>query len=587
MSNVRQFCGIFCIFTIGFELILFKMMKKSFLLPVLLLIALPSFPQGEAVNKVSVEVILEKKYMNFPVCNREKRQIVRIYAGGETIREFTIHLAAGSVDWWAYLDIKPFSGKRVVVAVEGYPQNSRGLDMIFQDDTMANAEELYREELRPVYHFTAARGWHNDPNGLVFHDGIYHLYFQHNPYGWNWGNMHWGHAVSTDLVHWKQLDEALYPPALHDMRFSGSAVVDHQNTSGFGRPGRPPLITAHTSTGRGEVIGYSLNNGKTFTGYEGNPVVVHEHTGRDPKIFWYEPGGHWVMIVYDEKPDKNQQGIQIIKRTFDIHTSPDLKHWTCRSAIPGFFECPELFELPVDGNEKDTRWIVYDGMGDYLVGKFDGMVYAPESGKHDFHKGHFYASQTYNNMPGNRRVQVAWGKGMEFPGMPFNQMMLFPTELSLHTTQDGIRMFAQPVREIEKLHGRSYHREDITLTDTNSLVIYPETCALHILSTIRLDDPASCGMEVNGYRVHFDRRRWELNGHFVRPVNNRIHLEILVDRASIEIFANHGRLYIPDYHFSTGKNPCVKIYAGKGGGGTGIATVENLEIYEMRSIWLD
>ena len=158
---------------------------------------------------------------------------------------------------------------------------------------------MYQEKYRPQFHFSPRIGWNNDPNGLVFYKGEWHLYFQHNPYGWNWGNMHWGHAVSTDLVHWTQLPIAIYPFKYGDWVFSGGAVVDEDNTAGFKSGAEEVIVASYTSTGRGEAIAYSNDRGRTFTDYAGNPVVKHQ--GRDPKIIWYGPGKHWVMAVYDEE----------------------------------------------------------------------------------------------------------------------------------------------------------------------------------------------------------------------------------------------------------------------------------------------
>src|SRR6202789_961610 len=213
---------------------------------------------------------------------------------------------------------------------------------------------LYAEARRTQFHFTSRRGWLNDPNGLVYFEGEYHLFYQHNPYGWDWGNMHWGHAVSPDLVHWTELPIALYPREYGDWCFSGSAVVDRHNTSGFGSANAPPLVAAFTSTGRGECIIFSKDRGRTWTEYEGNPVV--RHAGRDPRLLWHEPTKRWVMAVYDETAGA---------RSIVFHSSPDLKKWSFESRIDGFFECPELFELEVSGDDARRRlWVLYAADGE-------------------------------------------------------------------------------------------------------------------------------------------------------------------------------------------------------------------------------
>jgi len=288
---------------------------------------------------------------------------------------------------------------------------------------------------------------------LEWYEGEDQLFFQHNPYGWGWGNMHWGHAVSADLVHWCELPIAIYPHRFNDWVFSGSAVIDAQNTAGFQTSDSPTLVAAFTSTGRGEVITFSHDRGRTFTEFSGNPVV--EHVGRDPKVIWHAPTNRWVMAVYHEES---------AERWIAFYSSADLKHWTYHSQIAGFFECPELFEISLNG--VTPKWVLYAADGAYRVGQFDGKTFTPETDKIQFHYGDcFYASQTFNNIPESdgRRIQIAWGR-VDTPGMPFNQCMLFPCELSLRTTPEGPRLFANPVREIQLLHDQRFFRQEAELS---------------------------------------------------------------------------------------------------------------------------
>ena len=304
---------------------------------------------------------------------------------------------------------------------------------------MPDAEKLYREKHRPLFHFTSRVGWLNDPNGLVYHDGEWHLFYQHNPYGAKWGNMHWGHAVSKDLVHWKELGIAPLPEEVRRLgvlRLRGGGQGQHV---GWGTKEKPPLVLAYTSTGRGECIAFSNDNGRTWTEYDKNPVV--KHAGRDPKLVWHEKGKHWVMAVYDE--DDKKQWIA-------FYTSPDLKAWTFASRIEGFYECPDLFELPVrrrpeasnevgavrGGREVPARRLRRQGVQAGPQGEEAALVRpilrGPDVRQHA-------EPAVEAGRPAAAAIQIGWAQGVTFPGMPFNQQMTVPVELCLRTDGKGGR----------------------------------------------------------------------------------------------------------------------------------------------------
>ena len=319
------------------------------------------------------------------------------------------------------------------------------------------APRPYREPLRGQFHFSSRRGWNNDPNGLVFYDGEYHLFYQHNPYGWGWGNMHWGHAVSSDLVHWQELGDALAPDPLGPM-FSGSAVVDWKNTSGFGKPGQPAQVLIYTAAGDPTVqcIAFSTD-GRNYAKFSGNPVVKQITGGnRDPKVIWHEPTQKWVMTLYVE---------QNRVHTIQFLSSPNLKDWTRMSHTDGFFECPDFFELPVDGDAANRKWVLTAASSEYMVGTFDGTTFTPETPKLPGHRGRgFYAAQTFSDIPSEdgRRIQIGWFQ-TETPGMPFNQSMTIPLELKLTATLEGPRLTWTPVKELASLRARSHRFDPVTL----------------------------------------------------------------------------------------------------------------------------
>ncbi|HEY2253187.1 MAG TPA: glycoside hydrolase family 32 protein, partial [Planctomycetaceae bacterium] len=351
------------------------------------------------------QLVVQKRYLYLPVKTGGQKARMKLVDQGRTVREFDIELAEGAPDFLAFCDVQQFHGRRLSMEVDRLPVESQALDAITQGDAVPDAGSLYAEPARPQFHFTSRRGWLNDPNGLVYSHGQWHLFYQHNPYGWGWGNMHWGHAVSPDLFHWQELPIALYPQRYDDWCFSGSAVVDTKNTSGFRTGSGDLLVAAYTSTGRGECIVYSNDAGRTWTEFAGNPVV--KHAGRDPKLIWHEPSQTWVMAVYDEPEGKRQ---------IAFYSSKDLKSWAYESRIDGFFECPDLFELPIDGKSDRSNWVLTAADGKYVLGRFDGKRFEAETEKLQVWHGNFYAAQTYSDAPQGRRVQIGWGNGIEFRG---------------------------------------------------------------------------------------------------------------------------------------------------------------------------
>jgi sucrose-6-phosphate hydrolase SacC (GH32 family) len=534
-------------------------------------------PPGLLANAVR-EINLEKSYLNLPVKNGGPKRQMSFLVDGQPPRNFEIELADGEPDWWAFMDIAPFKGKRAALKLDKLAEDSAGLKAIDQSDEIKNSGTLYREKLRPQFHFSARRGWNNDPNGLVFYQGEYHLFFQHNPYGWNWGNMHWGHAVSRDLVHWQELPGALYPDE-HGTMFSGSAVVDWNNTAGFQTGQEKVLVCMFTAAGKPftQGIAYSNDRGRTWTKYEGNPVLSHiAAENRDPKVIWYAPQEKWVMALYLDKSD------------YALFSSKDLKKWEKMSdvGIPGTSECPEFFEIAVDGNKQNTRWVFYGGNGRYLVGKFDGRAFTPESGPHALNRGNcFYASQTYNGIPSadGRRVLIPWGTTAT-PGMPFNQMMGVPVELTLRTTEEGLRLLANPLKELASLRAQSHTIQPQTLNPGDNSLAGVKGELLDLSSELALGDAAELGFKLRGVTVSYDAKKQELscNGNKaeIKPVEGKIRLRLLVDRTSIDIFGNDGRLYMPMGVIVPSDNLSLEVYS-KGGS----AKINALEVHELKSAW--
>jgi levanase/fructan beta-fructosidase len=344
---------------------------KKMVICLMLLCFLSSLTRG-----ADLKLKLESNYLNLPVTyDEEDYTSIEIQIDGKGEFYFDLFLADREPDFWVFLDVSAFKGKTAVIKA-GRDDKSDALKKIYQSDERTYLKNLYKEKYRPQLHFSTIRGWINDPNGLVYYDGEYHLFFQHYPYGYYWGQPHWGHAVSTDLVHWEQLPDGLIRHELGGI-YSGSSVIDYENTSGF-KTGENDVMVAIYTTTRAfkdreadcQNIAYSNDKGRTFTDYENNPVigdrtdVLGTYNARDPKVIWHEPTGEWVMIVYE-------------RIGHSIFTSDNLKEWEYQSHIQTFWECPELFELPIDGDPGNTKWVMYDVTGDYLIGDFDGIQLSP------------------------------------------------------------------------------------------------------------------------------------------------------------------------------------------------------------------
>jgi sucrose-6-phosphate hydrolase SacC (GH32 family) len=534
---------------------------------------------AQLLTNAKREFKVGKRYLNIPIKNGAPKRVVSTIVEGRVVVRNEIELASAEPDWWAPMEVTAWHGKTVILQVDKMPGDSTALSSIEQSDAIKGGENLYREPLRGQFHFSSRRGWNNDPNGLVFFKGKYHLFYQHNPYGWGWGNMHWGHAVSRDLVHWEELGDVLAPDELGAM-FSGSAVVDGKNTSGLGTEGQPPLVLIYTAAGDPTVqcIASSID-GRNFTKYSGNPVLKQITGGnRDPKVIWHEPTSRWVMPLYVE--------------TNKIHTihfldSPDLKQWTYLSRTDGFFECPDFFELPVDGDVAKRKWVLSGASSEYRIGSFDGKTFTPETPKLPGHRGKgFYAAQTFSDIPAadGRRIQIGWWQ-TETKGMPFNQSMTIPLELKLTATPDGPSLTMNPVKELAALRTRSHSVGATTLKPGDANPLAPVSGELIELRA-EFEPGAASVVEfgVRGVQVSYDAAKQELTVHGHRapaPLRGgKQRLVIFCDRTGLEVFAGDGLTYIPMPVNVDGNS--LSLEAGVRGDPV---KFNLLDAHELRSIW--
>jgi len=526
---------------------------------ILLFIPVLVFYQLGLGQLVVKEFKIDQQYLNIPISKNEKRQKLYFVADGDTLTYSVMRIGNAAPDYWVFKDVSALKGKMLQLVI---PEKVSGLDNIYQSNQIAGEDSLYREKNRPQFHFSTRRGWINDPNGLVYNNGEYHLFYQHNPYEADWENMHWGHAVSKDLLHWEELNDALYPDTLGTI-FSGSAVIDEKNTAGWGKS---TLVAFYTTAGKKmqQNVAFSKDNGRTFTKFKGNPILGPD---RDPKVFWYSPTQTWVMALYNEN-------------YVAIYNSKDLKQWELKSKTKGFYECPELFELPVDGNEKNKKWVMVAASGTYMIGSFDGAQFRAEAGKYFYSWGAQYAAQTYNNAPDGKRIQIGWGRITQ-EGMPFNQLMLFPNELSLRTTREGIRLFCEPIKQLSQLQEKKYTYKDVSTEQLNNALKNIHADLLHMTMDIEID--RGLGLEIH-YKgnpiIYYDGNFNRFNGApyiCENPGSFRFTIEVLIDKNSVEGYIDKGKLHIAEGLKNPKTNSGLEI--------KGDVKINSFDVAELKSIW--
>jgi sucrose-6-phosphate hydrolase SacC (GH32 family) len=383
---------------------------------------------------------------------------------------------------------------------------------------------------RPAFHFTAPKNWLNDPNGLVYLDGEYHLFYQYNPDGMVGAgrNMHWGHAVSRDLLTWEHLPIALYNDEPRQA-YSGSAIVDEANVLGLRVAGGHKTLAAfYTRTGVGQCLATSVDRGRTWR--EHGPVIPYAddaaraRTDRDPRVFWHDATGAYVMVLYE-------------RSGYSFYRSADLLVWKHASFIEGFYECPELVNLHVteaDGSSKESRWVLFDGDGSYVVGSFDGFLFKPESPKLRSDMGpSFYATQCWLNGPDGRVIQIAWMNGGHFENCNYSQQMSIPCELSLaRNERGGVELRRVPVRELATCDRVLGEKDVIEAPAPGRYRLFIHRDKLRQISI------GGCMLQ---WWPDYESIAFANRVVPVRRASADIELELVIDRRSIELFVDQGR----------------------------------------------
>jgi sucrose-6-phosphate hydrolase SacC (GH32 family) len=453
---------------------------------------------------------------------------------------------------------------------------------------------LFHEVYRPLFHFTPRVNWINDPNGLVYYKGEYHLFYQYNPSvepsGPEGGYKIWGHAVGPDLAHWEILPHAILPDRLGSI-WSGSGVVDWENTTGFQKGAEKPIVVIYTAAGgtspesQGQpftqCIAYSTDRGRTWTKYAGNPVLGHVvGENRDPKLVWYAPQRKWVMALYKEG------------NTYTFFSSPDLKAWTHLHdlEVPGCAECPDFFPMRVEGDpsapqDGQEHWVFTGANGHYLIGSFDGMRFTPEVGPLQVDFGaNYYAVQTYSDAPNGRRIQIAWMAGGKYPGMPFNQQLSFPCDMTLRRLDAGLRLCRQPVPEIATLHAEEHSFSHIQMQPGENPLADVQGELFDIRAELEVGTDGVFDFTLRGETVSYSAAAGQMvvMGKVapVQPVDGRIRVHILVDRTSIEVFVNEGHVGFTSCCLPDPANRSLALNASSA------VSVRSMKVYPLRSAWV-
>jgi sucrose-6-phosphate hydrolase SacC (GH32 family) len=554
---------------------------------------------GSTGKLTSPEFVIRRKWINLLIGGgmHPGRTCVNLIVDGRVVRTATgPNDRPGGTERldWASWDVSEYEGQAarieiVDAATEGWGHIN--VDQITMSDEKfaedIRTDVLFDETYRPQFHFTPMRNWTNDPNGLVYYKGEYHLFFQHNPFSTEWGNMTWGHAVSRDLVHWWHLPNAIDPDALGTI-FSGSAVVDHENTAGFASGREKAIVAIYTAAGgtseasKGQpftqCIAYSLDRGRTWTKWQGNPVLPHiAAENRDPKVVWHAPTRRWIMALYLKDND------------FALFRSPDLKTWEHLQTItmPDCAECPDFFEMPVQGKPGLSKWVLTAANGRYMLGDFDGNRFKPDGPPLQVDFGaNFYAVQTYSDIPKSdgRRIQIAWMAGGSYPRMPFNQQMSFPCTLTLRRTPDGIRMFRMPVREIGRIRDKRMAMRERELRPNEEITLPEESELWDIEAEFAVPTDGRVGMRVRGEPIVYDAAAKTLSclgrSAPLERIRGHIRMRILADRTSVEVFGNDGHVSLTSCVLLRQKERRVRVFAeGQP------ARIVSLTAHTLRSAW--
>ena len=511
------------------------------------------------------------KCLLLPVQESAEMSNIKVIAGNKQMKSLNVRLAMNKVDYYVPLYLDEFNGEKTLaldIHVNGNYRNDGGISTFTCWKNIKNAESFdttNREQYRPLYHHTPAYGWMNDPNGMFFKDGVWHLYFQHNPYGSQWENMTWGHSTSTDLIHWTFQGDPVQPDAWGSI-FSGSSVVDKNNTAGFGENA---IVALYTSAGENQTqsMAYSTDNGKTFTKYDGNPIITSNVPEfRDPHMFWNEDIKKWNMIL--------AAGQQM-----NIYSSDNLKDWKFESSFGaeygshgGVWECPDLMKMKVRGTDKE-KWMLVCNINpggpsggsatQYFVGDFDGHKFTCESKPEvtkwmDYGKDH-YATVTFDNAPNGRHVALAWMSNWQYanqvPTLQYRSANSIPRDLGLFEYKGNTYCSVTPSEEITAARSKKPSK---SLSEACEMVVNLKGDATITLSNSK-GEKVVMTYKAKDETFSMDRTlsgKTDFSSDFAAittaPVYGKMNkLRIFIDKSSIEVFDNDGKMAMTNLVFPT------------------------------------
>ncbi len=573
----------------------------------------------QGANSTIAKIKGKSHYVLLPI--EEKAPITEIFVlkNGERARKINVMLANNRVDYYVPLDITPYASDSLVLDIRS---NNDRHSLREASDAVWNREMKLsdtfdvsnKEKYRPAFHHTPLYGWMNDPNGMFYKDGVWHLYYQYNPYGSKWENLSWGHSSSTDLVNWEHHGTPLEPNGL-GMIFSGSSVVDKENTAGFGEDA---IVSLYTSADAIQIqsLAYSNDNGTTFTNYAGNPVIVYERESRDPNMFWDEKNNRWVLLL-----------ASALDHEMLIFTSSDLKEWNLESKFgkgygcqEGVWECPDLMKLPVEGTDEE-KWVLicninpggpFGGSGtQYFVGDFDGSKFTCDTSSDvtkwmDYGKDH-YATVSFSNAPDGRHTVIGWMSNWQYandvPTMQFRSANTLPRDVSLFRAPDGeLYVASRPSPEVESVRGTVKKYGKATIGKTPKRYALPTAndgiCEIDLTIELNSADKADITlwnrageklvMTVNAKDDTFAMDRTgsgltDFSEHFpavtVAPAHNGtkvFDIRIFVDRSSIEAFDADGKFAMTNLVFPSTPYSTLSVEAP-----AGKAKVKSLTVYSL------